>query len=87
MNLLGDHIFVAEAPGHHGDEKGEEGLQLPQPVFVYKIKQEYSYLKIKGLVANATLFGFFFIFTRTLYNITLSRFGGLQGLWLSVGLM
>jgi hypothetical protein len=36
MNLLGDHILVAKAPGHHSDEKGEEGLQLPQPVFVYK---------------------------------------------------
>jgi hypothetical protein len=25
MNLLGDHILVAKAPGHHDDEKGEEG--------------------------------------------------------------
>jgi hypothetical protein len=27
MNLLGDHILVAKAPGHHGDEKGEEGTE------------------------------------------------------------
>jgi hypothetical protein len=27
MNLLGDHILVAKAPGHHGDEKGEEGTK------------------------------------------------------------
>jgi hypothetical protein len=27
MNLLGDHILVAKAPGHHGDEKSEEGTE------------------------------------------------------------
>ncbi len=27
MNLLGDHILVAKAPGHHGDEQGEEGTE------------------------------------------------------------
>jgi hypothetical protein len=27
MNLLGDHILIAKAPGHHGDEKGEEGTE------------------------------------------------------------
>ncbi len=40
INLLGDDILVAKAPGHHGDKKGEEGLQLPQPVFVYKKKHQ-----------------------------------------------
>jgi hypothetical protein len=31
MNLLGDHIhvLVAKAPGHHGDEQGEEGTTNP----------------------------------------------------------
>jgi hypothetical protein len=27
MNLLGDHILIAKAPGHHGDEKSEEGTE------------------------------------------------------------
>jgi hypothetical protein len=27
MNLLGDHILLAKAPGYHGDEKGEEGTE------------------------------------------------------------
>jgi hypothetical protein len=27
MSLLGDHILIAEAPGHHDDEKGEEGTE------------------------------------------------------------
>jgi hypothetical protein len=27
MNLLGDHVLVAKAPGHHGDEHGEEGTE------------------------------------------------------------
>jgi hypothetical protein len=27
MNLPGDHILVAIAPGHHGAEKGEEGTE------------------------------------------------------------
>jgi hypothetical protein len=27
MNLLGDHILVAKAPGHHSDEKDEEGTE------------------------------------------------------------
>jgi hypothetical protein len=27
MNLLGDHIFVAKAPGHHSFEQGEEGTE------------------------------------------------------------
>jgi hypothetical protein len=27
MNLLGDHILVAKAPGHHGDEQNEEGTE------------------------------------------------------------
>jgi hypothetical protein len=27
MNLLGDHILVAKALGHHGDKQGEEGTE------------------------------------------------------------
>ncbi len=31
MNLLGSHILVAKAPGHHSDEQGEEGTEIPDP--------------------------------------------------------
>jgi hypothetical protein len=27
MNLLGDHILLAKAPGYHGDEQSEEGTE------------------------------------------------------------
>ena len=30
----GDHVLVAEAAHHDGDQQTEEGLQLPQPVLV-----------------------------------------------------
>ena len=34
QNLLGHSVLVSKAPGHHRNEQGKEGLQLPQTVLV-----------------------------------------------------